>query len=154
VVVVVAGARVVVVVAGARVVVVVAGARVVVVVAGARVVVVVAGALGCLAFSLEVVALDCLILTVVVFVVWCQDGPMEVLAPEVPPATEDLTTARESLLIAEDLTAARELLLIAKDLTVAPELLLTANELTSAASATATTIPPAKARRRRTGEAL
>jgi hypothetical protein len=37
---------------------------------------------------------------------------------------------------------------------VAPEVLLTAKELTSAAIATATTIPPAKARRRRIGEAL
>jgi hypothetical protein len=37
---------------------------------------------------------------------------------------------------------------------VAPEVLLTANELTSAASATATTTPPARVRRRRTGEAL
>jgi len=58
------------------------------------------------------------------------------------------------LLIAEDLTFAPALLLIAEDLTVAPELLLTAKELTSAASATATTIPPAKVRRRRIGEAL
>ncbi len=37
---------------------------------------------------------------------------------------------------------------------VAPEVLLTANELTKAAIATAATIPPAKLRRRRTGEVL
>jgi hypothetical protein len=110
-------------VAGALVVVVVAGALVVVVVAGALVVVVVAGALGCLVFTLVVDA------------TWCHDRWLANLAPEAPRT-------------AEDLTVARALLLIAKELTVAPELLLTAEELTSAASATATTIPPARARRR------
>jgi hypothetical protein len=48
---------------------------------------------------------------------------------------------------------ALELPLTAEELTVAPEVPLTANELASTASVTATTIPPAKARRRRIGEA-
>jgi hypothetical protein len=46
-----------------------------------------------------------------------------------------------------------DVLLAGKELTVAPEVLLAAKELASTASVTATTIPPAKARRRRIGEA-
>jgi hypothetical protein len=120
--VVVAGAWVVVVVAGAWVVVVVAGAWVVVVVAGAWVVVVVAGGLGCL-------------LILVVVVTSCRDRTLGEVAPGAPRTTEDFTVALAPLLIA-------------RELTVAPELLLTAREFTSAASPIATTIPPARVRRR------
>jgi hypothetical protein len=117
------------VVAGAAVVVVVAGAAVVVVVAGAAVVVVVAGAAVVVAGAAVVVAgaLRSLVFTLVVVVTRCQDRWLRGFALEVP------------------LTAA--------ELTVAPEVLLTAEELASTASVTATTIPPAKVRRRRIGEA-
>jgi hypothetical protein len=116
------------VVAVARGVVVVWTGALVVVVSGALVVEVVASALGCLVFTLGVVAPR-----------W-RDRPLGNLAPEAPRTVEELTVAPAPLL--------------AKEVTVAPELLLTAKELTSAASATATIIPPARARRRRIDGAL
>ncbi|MGP8149313.1 MAG: hypothetical protein ACLPXU_01230 [Acidimicrobiales bacterium] len=67
---------------------------------------------------------------------------------------KEVILAPEVLLSAKELILAEEVPRSAKELTVAPEMLLAAKELLSTASATAATIPPAKARRRRIGEAL
>jgi hypothetical protein len=135
-VVVVARAWVVVVVARAWVVVVVARAWVVVVVARAWVVVVVARA-----WVVVVVARAWVVVGSVVVLARCrQDRWPGCGAPETLLSVKEWTLARVPL--------------SARGLTVASEGLLAARELPSTASATATTIPPARARRRRIGGAL
>ncbi len=171
-VVVVAGAWVVVVVAGAGVVVVVAGARVVVVVAGADIVVVVAAGAALVvvvvarAWVVVVVAGARLVVVVVAglvvvvvagLVVVVVAGASEVLGVVAVPARCCQVrwlrgVAPEVLVRLKDLFLALEGPPRAKELTVAPEVLLAARELPSTASATATTIPPARVRRRLTGE--
>jgi hypothetical protein len=95
-----------------------------VVVVRALVVVVVAGAL----VVVVVGALGCLLHPMVGVATRYQDSWLGGLVPDVLPTAEKLT--------------------------VAPEVLPNAIELTSAASATATTTPPARVRRRRIGEEL
>jgi hypothetical protein len=118
------------VVVGGTAVVIVVGAWVVVVV-GAPVVVVV-GAWVVVVRALMVVvvvgALGCLLHPMAGVATRYQDSWLGGLVPDVLPTAEKLT--------------------------VAPEVPPTTIELTSAASATATTTPPARVRRRRIGEAL
>jgi hypothetical protein len=117
-------------VVGGTAVVIVVGAWVVVVV-GAPVVVVV-GAWVVVVRALMVVvvvgALGCLLHPMAGVATRYQDSWLGGLVPDVLPTAEKLT--------------------------VAPEVPPTTIELTSAASATATTTPPARVRRRRIGEAL
>ena len=105
-------------------VVVVVGAADVVVVTGTLEVVVVTGTL----VVVVVGALGCLLHTMVGVTTRYQDSWLGGLVPDALPTAEKLT--------------------------VAPEVPPTTIELTSAASATATTTPPARVRRRRIGEEL
>jgi hypothetical protein len=143
VVVVVAGGRVVVVVAATVEVVVVAGGRVVVVVAATVEVVVVAGG--------RVVVVDG---SLVVVVVGRLVGCVVVVVPRCRHSRRFRSIGPGVLLDVMGLPLASEEMPPGRGLTVAPEVLATVKELPSTASATAMTTPPARARRRRIGEAL